>query len=222
MSQAKDFLSILQTDYHNFEKYFKSLLNNYSKLTNFLERVLSVVPLELIVIFLLSILLFYILNSISKDTSKINFVVSVILSSVILYFLLKVGILNKKKLSDSLNRVFISPIIILVVVFSYYFLILGMKTLIGKYSKNKIVHSKSLENSIFNLHITFNQLMNEYYSLAEKNFDSETLKNKASDLEILSQRIQEILIRGGKPAEKKEVSETMPIPESDVRINSNT
>ncbi len=221
MSQAKDFLSILQTDYHNFEKYFKSLLNNYSKLTNFLERILSVVPLELIVIFLLSILLFYILNSISKDTSKINFVVSVILSSVILYFLLKVGILNKKKLSDSLNRVFISPIIILTAVFTYYFIILGFQTLIQKYSKSRIYNAKSLEKSIFNLQITFNQLMNEYYTLADKNFDSEELKNKAADLEILSQRIQEILIPKRDMGSKKEVSETVPIPESDVRINSN-
>lgn len=217
MPNAKDFLSILETDYHNFEKYFKSFLNNYTKLTNFLERVFAVVPIELVAVLLLSLVIFYILNSIIKDSSKINFVASLILSTLILFFVLKAGILNKKKLDTSLNRLMVSPLLILGCIFFYYLVIQGIKSIISKYRKNKIQNLQSLDKSIFNLQITYNQIMSEYYSLAEKNYFSDDLKIKISDLETILTRLKVILEKKDKPNIVKENSvKEMKLEESEI------
>lgn len=190
MPNAKDFLSILENDYHNFEKYFKSFLNNYIKITNFLERVFSVVPIELLAVLLLSLVIFYILNSIVKDSSKINFVASLIISTLILYFVLKVGILNKKKLADSLNRLMISPVLILGAISLYYLIIFALNSIFLKLKRSRLQNTQSLEKSIFNLQITYNHLMSEYYSLAEKNYLTADLKEKIQDMETILNKVK--------------------------------
>ncbi len=206
MPNAKDFLSILETDYHNFEKYFKSFLNNYTKLTNFLERIFAVLPIELVAVLLLSLIIFYILNSLVKDSSKINFVASLIISTLILYFVMKAGILNKKKFDTSFNRLLISPILILGCIVIYYLVIQGIKSIIARIQKNKIQNLQSLEKSIFNLQITYNQIMSEYYGLSEKNYFTDDLKTKISDLETILTRVKVILEKKDKPKIVKENS----------------
>ena len=193
MSQVKDFLSIIETDYHNFEKYFKSFLNNYTRLVNFLERVFSVFPIELLCVFLLGILILYIFNSVSKENRKTNLFVSILLSTVAIYLLVKVGILSKKKQAESLTRVLMSPVLILIPCILYYLILTGIKKVIREYRIRKLAKLKSIEDSILNLQDSYKQLMIEYYKLAENNYDSSEMYKKIEDIQIISEKIASLL-----------------------------
>jgi hypothetical protein len=193
MSQVKDFLSIIETDYHNFEKYFKSFLNNYTRLVNFLERVFSVFPIELLCVFLLGILILYVLNSVSKENRKTNLFVSILLSTVAIYLLVKVGILSKKKQAESLTRVLMSPVLILIPCILYYLILTGIQKAIREYRIRKLANLKSIEDSILNLQESYKQLMIEYYNLAENNYDSSEMHKKIEDIQIISEKIAGLL-----------------------------
>ena len=73
MSPVKDFISILQNDYNSYEKFFKSLLKNYSRLYDFIDRIIQFVPLEVFILLFLSIIILILINSVSPSTSKLNF-----------------------------------------------------------------------------------------------------------------------------------------------------
>lgn len=193
MSPVKDFLSILQSDYHNFEKYFKSLLKNYSRLYDFIERVIQIVPFEVFVLLFLSIIILILINSVSPSTSKFNLLFAVLASVGIYIVIAKVGIINKKRLSDSIDRTFISALLILVPTYAFYFLTLLYKYLIGLYRKRKIASSESMEKSIFHLQSAYSELMSEYYQLADNNFDSSKLKEKIQILQIASDGLLDLL-----------------------------
>jgi uncharacterized membrane protein SirB2 len=193
MSQVKDFLSILQSDYHNFEKYFKSLLKNYSRVYDFIERVIQFVPLEVFVLLFLSIIILILINSVSPSTSKFNLLIAVLASVGIYIVIAKVGIVNKKRLSDSLDRTFISALLILIPSYSFYLLTLLYKYLIGLYRKRKIASSNSMEKSIFHLQSAYSELMAEYYQLADKNYNSTHLKEKIQILQIASDGLLDLL-----------------------------
>ena len=199
MSPVKDFLSILQSDYHNFEKYFKSLLKNYSRLYDFVERVIQIIPLEVFVLLFLSIIILILINSVSPSTSKVNLLFAVLASVGIYFVIAKVGIVNKKRFSDSMDRTFISALLILVPVYSFYFLTLLYKYLIALYRKRKIASSESMEKSIFHLQSAYSELMAEYYVLADRNYDSTKLKEKIQILQIASDGLLDLLKPVPKP-----------------------
>ena len=182
MSPVKDFLSILQSDYNNFEKFFKSLLKNYSRLYDFIDRVIQIVPIEVFILLFLSIIILLIINSISPSTSKFNLFFAVIASVGIYYLIAKVGILNKKRLSETLDKTIISSLLILIPAYTFFFLIVLYKY----YRKRKIAKPNSLEKSIFHLQTAYSELMAEYYQLEENGYDTNTLKEKIQILQIAS------------------------------------
>jgi uncharacterized membrane protein SirB2 len=199
MSPVKDFLSILQSDYHNFEKYFKSLLKNYSRLYDFVERVIQIVPLEVFVLLFLSIIILILINSVSPSTSKFNLLFAVLASVGIYFIIAKVGFVNKKRFSETMDRTFISALLILIPAYAFYFITLLYKYLIAVYRKRKIASSVSMEKSIFHLQSAYSALMAEYYLLADKNYDSSQLKEKIQILQIASDGLLDLLKPVPKP-----------------------
>ncbi|HMW07739.1 MAG TPA: hypothetical protein PK079_14425 [Leptospiraceae bacterium] len=199
MSPAKDFLSILQNDYNNFEKYFKSLLKNYSRVFDFIERVIQIIPLEVFVLLFFSLIILILINSVSPSTSKINFLFAVLASVGVYFIIAKVGVLNKKRFSDTMDRTFISALFLLIPVYSFYFLTLIYKYFTGVYRKRKIASPVSMEKSIFHVQSAYNDLMSEYYSLSENNFDTSQLKEKIQILQIASDGLLNLLNPVPKP-----------------------
>lgn len=213
MSPAKDFLAILQNDYHNFEKYFKSLLKNYSRLNDFIDRVIQIVPLEVFVLLFLSIIILILINSVSPSTSKMNLFFAVLASAGLYCIIAKVGIVNKKHLSETLNKTLISSLMILVPIYSFYFITLFYKYLIASYRKRKIAKPESLEKSIFHLQMAYKELMAEYYILADRNYDSSQLKEKIQILQIASDGLLNLLKPVPKPLSNVNKVETIQDPE---------
>jgi len=186
MSPVKDFLSILQSDYNNYEKFFKSLLKNYSRLYDFLDRVIQFVPIEVFILLFLSIIILILINSVSPSTSKFNLLFAVLASVGVYYVVAKVGVINKKRLSETLDKTLISSLFILVPAYSFYFLTLFYKYLIIAYRKRKIAKPESLEKSIFHVQSAYSELMAEYYQLADQGYDTSQLKEKIQILQIAS------------------------------------
>lgn len=199
MSPTKDFLSILQNDYNNFEKYFKSLLKTYSRVYDFIERVIQFIPLEVFVLLFFSLIILILINSVSPSTSKFNFLFAVAASVGIYFLVAKVGILNKKRFSDTIDRTFISALFLIIPVYSFYFLTSLYKYFIGLYRKRKIASPNSMEKSIFHIQSAYNDLMSEYYSLADNNYETNQLKEKIQILQIASDGLLNILKPVPKP-----------------------
>ena len=214
MSPVKDFISILQNDYNSYEKFFKSLLKNYSRLYDFIDRIIQFVPLEVFILLFLSIIILILINSVSPSTSKLNLLFAVIASVGIYYIVARVGILNKKRLSETLDKTLISSLFILVPAYSFYFLTVFYKYLIAAYRKRKIAKPESLEKSIFHLQSAYSELMSEYYQLADQNYDSSRLKEKIQILQIASDGLLGLLKPVPKPMATVDKVEAINDPEA--------
>lgn len=182
MSNYKDFIILIQNDYHQFEKSFKSFLQAYSKIHDFLNILFQWIPFEFFILLILSVIVLLILNSVSSYTKKINIIISVVLIAGCWLVLNKI-ILGRFKLYPILKSAFM----ILAPVYIFYYLGYFTSYIAKYFRKKKLASPANIERSIYNVQMAYNESMAQaHLLLTDGNYDPTVLKEKLTILKVAS------------------------------------
>lgn len=188
-TQTQDFILILKNDYHHLEKSIKSFFKNYSRIIDFLHSLFDKIPMEVFVIFFLSLILLYILNGISNSTRKTNFIVSVVFSAL-LVVVLSERILHKNKVDVA----FRSILMILTPGFLYYGVIVLVKKILTSFRLKKLAKPSEIEKALSDIQISYNHVSAQtHLLLTNPGHDTGELKEMLEALKYSSEGLLDLL-----------------------------
>lgn len=182
MSNYSDFFNIVKSDYITYEKTVKTFFKDYGKLVDLLNALFQWVPREFFILLIVSVLLLALTNSLSSTTKKINFVFSVVATIAFMAILNKLLIGRYRIISIS------KASLLLVIPAIVYYISLQIYVYTSKYfRKRKLAHPGSIERSIFNLQMTYNECMAQaHLLLSDGNYDAAKLKERIHNLKVSS------------------------------------
>ncbi|MDX1961428.1 MAG: hypothetical protein SFU98_22855 [Leptospiraceae bacterium] len=179
----KDFITLLKSDYQTYEKSVKSFLKNYTRIADFLQSLFQVIPAEFFILLGLTVLFLLVLNSVSEKSKRFHLLISVLLSLAICLFA-STRLLHKMK--DIREWAFvISGVSILALGYLVVFITYLITYAHAQYQKNKLSSPSTIEQSVYNLHNSYNQAMNRLHLLlAKKEMDLDEIKDKLLSLKL--------------------------------------
>lgn len=206
MSPVKEFIQILKTDYHTYEKSFKSLLKNYSRVQDLVMHVLEWIPAEFFFLLILSVIILIILNSVSPSTRKVNLIFSVLAAAGLYLSIAKLS-LNKVRFDRTFPQTIFSSLFILGPAYTFYLIVFLVESVLKKMRRRRLAHPSTIEKSFLLLQSSYKDAMYEYYQLADKGNDTSDLREKVEELILASQGTLRLL----KPIVKEEPFESQPL-----------
>ncbi|XDD50217.1 hypothetical protein AB3N59_17990 [Leptospira sp. WS92.C1] len=193
MSQITGFFADLKTSFDSLSQSIQSFLDTIGVITSFLKILFSIVPLDLFLVLIFSLILVFLFNTISPSTSRLNYTLGVIIVSTIRSFF-------HHSISQSWNvgPVFLTAFYLLVPAYSMYLIRILFLFLRKSYRKKNTLNPKDLETALIQLQKSFHNLMADgYRELSFSNSDSITdanrLQNQLEDLEQSIQGMKKIL-----------------------------
>ncbi|ULH28829.1 hypothetical protein [Leptospira weilii] len=193
MSQITDFFLDLKTSFNNLSQSIQSFLDTIETITSFLKVLFSIVPLDLLLVLIFSLILVSLFNTISPTTSRLNYTLSVLIVSTLRVFF-------HKSISQTWNLgpVFLTAIYLLIPAYSillFRFVFISLKK---SYKKKRELNPKDFENGLMNIQKSFHNLMakgyEELYSADKKLYlDDNTWKEQVTDLERTIQGLKNFL-----------------------------
>lgn len=193
MSQITDFFLDLKTSFNNLSQSIQSFLDTIGTITSFLKVLFSIVPLDLFLVLIFSLILVFLLNSISPTTSRLNYTLSILVVSTLRAFL-------HKSISQTWNLepVLLTAIYLLIPAYSVFLFRFVFSSLKKFYKKKRELNPKDFENGLMNIQKSFHNLMakgyEELHSTDKKLYlDSNVLKEQVTDLERTIQGLKNFL-----------------------------
>ncbi|UPO15226.1 hypothetical protein MY148_00465 [Leptospira borgpetersenii] len=193
MSQITDFFLDLKTSFNSLSQSIQSFLDTIGLITSFLKILFSIVPLDLFLVLIFSLILGLLLNTISPTTSRLNYTLSVLVVSTLRVFF-------HKSISQTWNLgpVFLTAIYLLIPAYSvllFRFVFFSLKRF---YKKKRELSPKDFENGLMNIQESFHNLMakgyEELHSTDKKLYlDGNVLKEQVRDLERTIQGLKNFL-----------------------------
>ncbi|ABJ77367.1 hypothetical protein [Leptospira borgpetersenii] len=193
MSQITDFFLDLKTSFNSLSQSIQSFLDTIGLITSFLKILFSIVPLDLFLVLIFSLILVLLLNTISPTTSRLNYTLSVLVVSTLRVFF-------HKSISQTWNLgpVFLTAIYLLIPAYSvllFRFVFFSLKRF---YKKKRELSPKDFENGLMNIQESFHNLMakgyEELHSTDKKLYlDGNVLKEQVRDLERTIQGLKNFL-----------------------------
>lgn len=193
MSQITDFFLDLKASFNSLSQSIQSFLDTIGLITSFLKILFSIVPLDLFLVLIFSLILVFLLNTISPTTSRLNYTLSVLVVSTLRVFF-------HKSISQTWNLgpVFLSAIYLLIPAYSvllFRFVFFSLKRF---YKKKRELSPKDFENGLMNIQESFHNLMakgyEELHSTDKKLYlDGNVLKEQVRDLERTIQGLKNFL-----------------------------
>ncbi|MBE8365031.1 hypothetical protein [Leptospira borgpetersenii] len=193
MSQITDFFLDLKTSFNSLSQSIQSFLDTIGLITSFLKILFSIVPLDLFLVLIFSLILVFLLNTISPTTSRLNYTLSVLVVSTLRVFF-------HKSISQTWNLgpVFLTAIYLLIPAYSvllFRFVFFSLKRF---YKKKRELSPKDFENGLMNIQESFHNLMakgyEELHSTDKKLYlDGNVLKEQVRDLERTIQGLKNFL-----------------------------
>ena len=207
MPTEKEFLSILEKDYTTYEKTIKSFLKSYSRIQEFLSGVFQILPSEIFVVLGISFCILFLLNSVSRKIREYHLLIAVLIT-VISCIVTSRYVLHKHRDMGFLS----SGIFILIPTYLYSLFVYTITYARRQYLKNKIASPIQIENSMHQLHISYNhsmQYLHKYLANNEINV-SKVIEN----LEVLKLSTEALIKSLQFPASNKMKEEDKPTIES--------
>ncbi|AXR60016.1 hypothetical protein [Leptospira mayottensis] len=193
MSQITDFFLDLKTSFNNLSQSIQSFLDTIGMITSFLKILFSIVPLDLFLVLIFSLILVFLLNTISPTTSRLNYTLSVLVVSTLRVFF-------HKSISQTWNLgpILLTAIYLLIPAYSvllFRFVFFSLKKF---YKKKRELNPKDFENGLMNIQKSFHNLMakgyEELHSTDKKLYlDGNVLKEQVTDLERTIQGLKNLL-----------------------------
>ncbi|EMM85704.1 hypothetical protein LEP1GSC039_1865 [Leptospira santarosai str. 2000027870] len=193
MSQITGLFSDLKTSFNNLSQSIQSFLDTIDMITSFLKILFSIVPLDLFLVLIFSLILVFLFNTISPVTNRLNYTLSVLIVSILRGFF-------HKSISQTWNfgPVFLTAIYLLIPAYSvllFRFVFFSFKKF---YEKKRELDPKDFENGLMNIQKSFHNLMAKGYEelrSTDKKFylDRNVLKEQISDLERTIQGLKNFL-----------------------------
>ncbi|MCB1143364.1 MAG: hypothetical protein H7A24_11025 [Leptospiraceae bacterium] len=180
MPQEKDFITILKTDYHNYERSAKSLLKSYIKLNEFFSQLSHYIPTEFLFVLLITLIITILLNAVSKKTRIFHLAIAVT-TTVVASIVLSRFMLHKYR-----DWGFISSGLIILIPTYFYSGVVYLVTYARKqYIKNKISSPSTISQSLFNLHNSYNTaVMHVHMFQAGNDISVEEIREKLLALRL--------------------------------------
>ncbi|MBM9499558.1 hypothetical protein JWG44_04750 [Leptospira sp. 201903071] len=187
MSQITGFFSDLKTSFDGLSQSIQSFLETVGVITSFLKILFSIVPLDLFLVLIFSLVLVFLFNTISPGTSRLNYTLGVLIVSVLRSFF-------HHSISQTWN---IGPVLLTafyLLIPAYFFFILRFGFVFWRklYQRKNKIHPKDLESALNNIQKTFQNLMANGYAKLYAS-DSKTISDPNSlkeDMEELERSIQ--------------------------------
>jgi hypothetical protein len=186
------FITLLNSDYLSLEKTIKSYLKDYTRIQDFLQSLFQAIPLEFFIILGFSVLLLLILNSVSPKSRQFHLLLSVLISlGICVYASSKV--LHKMKDIREVHFLY-SAIAIVIIGYSWALLVYVVTYARKQYLKSKLTSPATIEQSVFNLHSSYNDAMMQLHLLlANKNVDLADIRDKLIGLRLSTEGMMILL-----------------------------
>jgi hypothetical protein len=191
----KEFLSLLKGDYLLLEKSIKTLLKDYT----FLHSLFQKIPPEFFLVLLFSVCFLLILNSVSRRTQLLHLLFSVVLT---------VGLcilVNKLVFGRYRGWAYLQAAgIILVPAYLYSFVTYLIQYAFRQYRKNKLSQPESIQQSLTNLHLNYNDAVTHLHRyIAHNDVDFEEVRERLLSLRLSAEGML-ILLESKKKFQKEE------------------
>ncbi|MBM9576738.1 hypothetical protein JWG45_06170 [Leptospira sp. 201903070] len=193
MSQITGFFSDLKTSFDSLSQSIQSFLETVEVITSFLKILFSIVPLDLFLVLIFSLVLVFLFNTISPSTSRSNYTLAVLIVSVLRTFF-------HHSISQTWNvvPVLLTAFYLLFPAYFFFFLRFGFAFWKKLIRKNNMIRPKDLESALNNIQKSFQNLMAKGYSKlyisdSKTISDPNSLKEPLEDLERALQGLKNIL-----------------------------
>ncbi|EMY77230.1 hypothetical protein LEP1GSC060_3012 [Leptospira weilii serovar Ranarum str. ICFT] len=193
MSQITDFFSDLKTSFDNLSQSIQSFLDTIGVITSFLKILFSIVPLDLFLVLIFTLVLVFLFNTISPTTSRFNYTFGVLIVSTFRVFF-------HKTLSQTWNLgpVLLTAIYLLIPAYSVFLFRFGFSFLKNIRRRKNELNPKDFEIGLMNIQKSFHSLMAKGYGeihSADKKavLDRDLLKEQVADLERTIQGLKNLL-----------------------------
>ncbi|EKR73178.1 hypothetical protein [Leptospira noguchii] len=193
MSQITDFFSELKTSFDNLSQSIQSFLNTIEAIRSFLKILFSIVPLDLFLVLIFSLVLVYLFNTISPTTTRLNYTLGVLIVSALRVFF-------HQTLSQTWNLgpVFLTAIFLLAPAYFVSLLRFGFYFLKKIQKRKNEFNPKDFETGLNHIQKSFYNLMakgyEELHSTNGKPFsDFSSLKEQIAELERTIQGLKNLL-----------------------------
>ncbi|WP_167883259.1 hypothetical protein [Leptospira adleri] len=193
MSQITGFFSDLKTSFDSLSQSIQSFLETVGVITSFLKIVFSIVPLDLFLVLIFSLVLVFLFNTISPSTSRFNYTLGILIVSILRAFF-------HQSISQTWNLgpVFLTAFYLLIPAYFFFLLRFGFVFLKKLYRRKNSIRPKDLDNALANLQKSFQNLMANGYSKlyasdSQTLDDPDSLKEQIEDLERTLQGLKNVL-----------------------------
>ncbi len=182
MSQITGFFSELKTSFDNLSQSIQSFLNTIEAIRSFLKILFSIIPLDLFLVLIFSLILVYLFNTISPTTTRLNYTLGVLIISVLRAFFYQTLSQTWNLGPVSLTAIFLLAPAYLVssLRFGFYFL--------------KKIQKRKNELNPKNFEAGLNNIQKSFYTLMAKSYEElRSTDGKSSlDLNVLKEQITEL------------------------------
>ncbi|WP_165781697.1 hypothetical protein [Leptospira adleri] len=193
MSQITGFFSDLKTSFDSLSQSIQSFLETVGVITSFLKIVFSIVPLDLFLVLIFSLVLVFLFNTISPSTSRFNYTLGILIVSILRAFF-------HQSISQTWNLgpVFLTAFYLLIPAYFFFLLRFSFVFLKKLYRRKNSIRPKDLDNALANLQKSFQNLMANGYSKlyasdSQTLDDPDSLKEQIEELERTLQGLKNVL-----------------------------
>ncbi|AOP35769.1 hypothetical protein A0128_19145 [Leptospira tipperaryensis] len=193
MSQITGFFSDLKTSFDSLSQSIQSFLETVGVITSFLKILFSIVPLDLFLVLIFSLILVFLFNTISPSTSRFNYTLGVAIVSVLRSFFH-----HSISQTWNLGPVLLTAFYLLMPAYFFFLLRIGFVFLKKFYQRKKSIHPNDLESALANVQKSFQNLMANgyaklYVSDSKTISDPNSLKEHIEEMERTVQGLKNIL-----------------------------
>ncbi|WP_167882621.1 hypothetical protein [Leptospira kmetyi] len=193
MSQITGFFSDLKTSFDSLSQSIQSFLDTIGVITSFLKILFSIVPLDLFLVLIFSLLIVYLFNTISPSTSRSNYTLAVLIVSTLRAFFH-----NAVSQTWNLGPVLWTALYLLIPAYSVFLIRWSFSFLKTTYQRRNALNPKDFESGLNKLQKSFRDLMAKAYgelssSDSKKPLDRSLLKEQVEELERSIQGLKTLI-----------------------------
>ncbi|WP_167882745.1 hypothetical protein [Leptospira kmetyi] len=193
MSQITGFFSDLKTSFDSLSQSIQSFLDTIGVITSFLKILFSIVPLDLFLVLIFSLLIVYLFNTISPSTSRSNYTLAVLIVSTLRAFFH-----NAVSQTWNLGPVLWTALYLLIPAYSVFLIRWSFSFLKTTYQRRNALNPKDFESGLNKLQKSFHDLMAKAYgelssSDSKKPLDRSLLKEQVEELERSVQGLKTLI-----------------------------
>ncbi|MCG6169696.1 hypothetical protein LFX25_17790 [Leptospira sp. FAT2] len=193
MSQITGFFSDLKTSFDSLSQSIQSFLDTIGVITSFLKILFSIVPLDLFLVLIFSLVLVFLFNTISPSTSRLNYTLGVLIVSTIRSFF-------HQSLSQTWNLgpVLLTAFYLLIPAYSIFLLRFGLGYFHKLYQRKRALDPKNFETALGEIQKSFHGFMAKSYGElhsadANNSLNKSELKESLENLEKAVQGLKRLL-----------------------------